>query len=185
MKSLKLRLSRSVATARALCRRPANHQPATAVNIGKGSNRCQKVPRVWNSIMSLLLTGLSACLLEATSEEARGADAPSYLLSEGFEGVGFENPGWTKTGTPDEDYGTGPLDGLQSLRCLGGQQIARSFAFSDSFYFYSKVRFLSLPTFQGLIFWRNAFGNTVAELYFNNTFGNMELIHGSTIVTSS
>src|SRR3954470_15505630 len=177
MKSFELRLSRSVASARALRSGSANKQSPLTAGAGENPNHRQKVPRVWNSISSLLLAALAACSLEAVPEDARAAGAPSYLLSEGFEGVGFENPGWTKTGTPDEDYATGALDGLQSLRCLGGQQIARSFPFSDSFYFYSKVRFLSLPTFQGLIFWRNTFGNTVAELYFNNTFGNVELIH--------
>jgi hypothetical protein len=38
-----------------------------------------------------------------------------YLLSENFEGTGYENVGWTETGTPDEDYTATVLEGSQSL----------------------------------------------------------------------
>src|SRR5258706_497558 len=138
----------------------------------------------WSSAVFRLLVGLM--LLGAfTFGVADGSGAPSYLLNEGFEGPGFENTGWTKIGTPDEDYTATALDGLQSLHCLAGQQISRSFSTSNSFYFYCKARFISLPTFQGIMFWRNGFGNTMAELYFNNDFGNIELIHGSVIVRST
>src|SRR5258706_2448938 len=139
--------------------------------------------------LRILVAGLALIAavagMEWLSGTALAGDPPSYLLGEGFEGAGFENTGWTKIGSPDEDYTTTPLDGLQSLHCLAGQQISRAFSFSDSFYFYCKMRFISLPTFQGLMFWRNALGSTMAEFYFNNDFGNMELIHGSVIVLSS
>src|SRR5882762_888683 len=133
----------------------------------------------FNLLVGLLLLG---CLMFAA---AHVSGAPSYLLSEGFEGPGFENTGWTKIGTPDEDYTATALDGLQSLHCLAGQQISRTFSTSNSFYFYCKARFISLPTFQGIMFWRNGFGTTMAEMYFNNDFGNIELIHGSVIVRST
>jgi len=56
-----------------------------------------------------------------------------YLLSEDFEGTGFENPGWTPVGTPNPDYTTTVLHGLQSLNCVGAQQIYRTFSFSNAF----------------------------------------------------
>ena len=34
---------------------------------------------------------------------ADALSAQSYLFSEDFEGPGFENAGWFKNGTPDED----------------------------------------------------------------------------------
>lgn len=42
---------------------------------------------------------------------------PSYLLSEGFEGAGYENAGWVESagGTKNEDYATEALEGSQSL----------------------------------------------------------------------
>ncbi len=145
---------------------------------------CHSRATRWSSAVFRLLVGLM--LLGAfTFGVADGSGAPSYILNEGFEGPGFENTGWTKIGTPDEDYTATALDGLQSLHCLAGQQISRSFSTSNSFYFYCKARFISLPTFQGIMFWRNGFGNTMAELYFNNDFGNIELIHGSVIVRST
>ncbi len=46
---------------------------------------------------------------------------PTYLLSEGFEGTGFENTGWTKSGTPNPDYTATVLQGAQSLNTAGAQ----------------------------------------------------------------
>src|SRR3954471_23055769 len=59
-------------------------------------------------------------------------NASTYVLAEDFEGPGFENTGWFKTGTPDEDYTTIALHGAQSLHCVGGQYISRGIAFSNS-----------------------------------------------------
>ena len=55
---------------------------------------------------------------------------PPPLTDEGFEatgGDGFDNPGWTKTGTPNPNYTvTGKvLDGSQSLNCVGEAYIAQ------------------------------------------------------------
>jgi len=79
---------------------------------------------------ALILTAILA-LLEWLTYPARGqaiwgnavlntysvaavTPAPAYLLSEGFEGTGYENT-WIETGTPDEDYTGVALDGSQSL----------------------------------------------------------------------
>ncbi len=109
--------------------------------------------------------------------------APTYLLSEGFEGTGFENTGWTKIGTPNADYTNTVLFGSQSLNCTGGQRIYRTFSFSNSFYLYLKVRFITLPTYQVLMDWRDANLNTVAEFYMNG--GTCNLSHGSVDANSS
>src|ERR1051325_7489826 len=113
---------------------------------------------------------------------AAGAST-DYLLSEGFEGSGFENSGWTKFGEPDEDFLNIALQGQQSLNCVGHQQIFRNFSASNSFNLYMKMRFITIPSFQGLLFWRNDLVNTVAEMYMNN--GSVELIHGHVIHTSA
>lgn len=48
-----------------------------------------------------------------------------YLLNENFEAApGYDNVGWTETGTVNEDSTTSPLVGAQSLRLGGGSSIA-------------------------------------------------------------
>ena len=53
--------------------------------------------------------------------------ATEYLLSEGFEGPGFENSGWTKLGDANEDFSGIALQGQESLNLIGHQQIFRPF----------------------------------------------------------
>src|SRR2546422_9700863 len=79
--------------------------------------------------------------------------APTYLLAEGFEGAGFENTGWTKTGTPNEDYAAFVLDGTQSLNCVGAQYLTRSFVMNTSFYLYIQVRWSVWSDYNNVIFW--------------------------------
>src|SRR5258706_1228134 len=100
----------------------------------------------------------------------------TYLLSEGFEGAGFENSGWSLVGTPNPDYTTTALNGLQSLNCVGAQRIYRTFSFSNSFYLYLKARFITLPTYQVLMEWRDSSLNTAIEMYMNG--GTVDLSHG-------
>src|SRR5947207_11132376 len=77
---------------------------------------------VFLSIFEFSFVGPPELLAEPVSVPG---NVSSYVLSEDFEGPGFENTGWFKTGTPDEDYATAPLHGAQSLHCLGGQYIYR------------------------------------------------------------
>lgn len=125
---------------------------------------------------------VSVLFLFFSLDSVPGASA-DYLLSEGFEGPGFENSGWIKFGDPDEDFSGIALQGQQSLNCVGHQQIFRNFSASNSFNLYMKMRFTTIPSFQGLLFWRNSSVNTVAEMYMNN--GSVELIHGHVIHTSA
>lgn len=67
----------------------------------------------------------------------------AYLLSESFEGTGYENS-WTEAGTPNEDYTTVVLDGSQSLGLVSsGDSSYASFAAQSSVWFYCMFRFPS------------------------------------------
>jgi hypothetical protein len=68
------------------------------------------------------------------------AATPTYLLSEGFEGTGFENSGWRKNGAANPDYVANVLGGLQSLNTIGNQRIRRDFDYGSSFFMYFQVR---------------------------------------------
>jgi hypothetical protein len=102
---------------------------------------------------------------------------PSYSLSEGFEGVGFENNGWSSTGAANPDYTAAPLDGLQSLSTNGGQYIWRNFASSSSFYMYFQVRWNTWTDFAGLLHWDNASWGTAAGLWAGDNY--LYITHGS------
>src|SRR5439155_21742547 len=105
------------------------------------------------------------------------ASAPTYLLSEDFEGTGFENSGWIKHGTPNADYTNLVLHGTQSLNCVGVQYLERGFPFSDSCYLYFQVRWTAWSDYNNIIYWDDPGWNIVAGLYANHT--RIELNHGS------
>jgi glucose/arabinose dehydrogenase len=105
--------------------------------------------------------------------------APTYLLTEGFEGAGFENTGWTKSGTPNENYTNLVLHGAQSLNCVGAQYIQRAFSFSTSFYLYFRVRWNTWSDYNSIIYWDDASYNTAALLYADDN--RLQILHGSVL----
>jgi VCBS repeat-containing protein len=102
---------------------------------------------------------------------------PTYLFTEGFEGTGFENTGWTKSGTPNENYTTTVLDGAQSLNCSGAQYIQRIFQYSTSFNLYFRVRWNTWSDYANVIYWDNNSWGTAASLYADDN--RLQLAHGS------
>jgi hypothetical protein len=80
-----------------------------------------------------------------------GAAAPTYLLEENFNGIGYENT-WVESaagGTVDEDYTTTILEGTHSLNMV--ESTAAVTAYSDhasngTTYYFFKIRFNVLPT---------------------------------------
>jgi hypothetical protein len=102
---------------------------------------------------------------------------PTYLFTEGFEGTGFENTGWTKSGVPNENYTTTVLDGAQSLNCAGAQYIQRAFPYSTSFNLYFRVRWNTWSDYANVIYWDNSSWGTAASLYADDN--RLQLAHGS------
>ena len=136
---------------------------------GSGSNRTVNISPALGQSGSAAITltvsdGQATAFSSFNLVVSPSGGGATYLLSEDFEGTGFENTGWTKVGTPNVDYTNTVLHGLQSLNCTGGQQIYRTFAFSNSFYLYYKVRFVTLPTYQVLMDWRDVNLNTAIEM---------------------
>jgi lipopolysaccharide/colanic/teichoic acid biosynthesis glycosyltransferase len=103
--------------------------------------------------------------------------APTYLLSEGFEGPGFENSGWFKVGTPNEDCTTEVLHGSQSLNCLGGQSIYRIFQNSNSFCLYFRARWNVKTDINNLIYLEDAAYGLVGYLQAADNF--FRICHGT------
>ena len=118
------------------------------------------------------LTGSDTLLLTITPT----GQPPAYLLSEGFEGTGFENTGWTKNGTPNPDYTTTVLHGAQSLNTSGAQYIWRPFQNSTSFSLYTQVRAIAWGSFTNLVFWDDANWGTAASLWTDGS--RLHVTHG-------
>src|SRR6185295_9864083 len=102
--------------------------------------------------------------------------APTYLLTEGFEGTGFENTGWTKNGTPNADYTNTVLHGAQSLNCSGAQFVWRNFQYAASFNLYFRVRWITWSDYASVIYWDDSSWGTAASLYADDN--RFELSHG-------
>jgi hypothetical protein len=108
-------------------------------------------------------------------------DPESYLLAEGFDAPGFDHAGWRSTGTPNADYTSLVLDGVQSLRCVGAQSIARDFAAPSAFHFYGQVRWNAWADFHDVFRWEDAAGQRAAAV--SAAQGRWQLFHGATTAT--
>jgi hypothetical protein len=108
---------------------------------------------------------------------------PTYLFTEGFEGTGFENAGWNKSGTPNENYTTTVLDGAQSLNCSGAQHIWRTFQYATSFNLYFRVRWAAWRDYANVIYWDNNNWGTAASLYADDN--RLQIAHGSAAALGS
>ncbi len=91
--------------------------------------------------------------------------APAYLLSEGFEGPGFENAGWSVSGTPNPNYTTPALDGLESLNTVGTQHVWRPFANATTFSMYFRVRWSAWTSYTSVINWDNSSWGAAAGVW--------------------
>src|SRR5882672_6141687 len=112
--------------------------------------------------------------------------AQSYLLSEGFEGAGFENTGWTPVGSIDPNYTASPLAGAQSLRCNGtSSYIQRAFVRSNDFYGYFQVRWLTLAPFKYVINWVDGDANSIAWVVTEGFPNRFRIGHGGNSVVGS
>jgi VCBS repeat-containing protein len=154
---------------------------------GSGANRTVTVTPAAGQFGSATITvTVSDGALTASDTfvlTVNSASAPTYLLTEGFEGTGFENTGWSKVGTPNENYTNFVLHGAQSLNCVGNQHVFRSFAFSTSFYVYFRVRWNTWDDYNSVIYWDDATYDTAAILYADDN--RLQLNHGSVIANGS
>ncbi len=115
-----------------------------------------------------------------------GGGGGTFVLEEGFEGPGYENPGWNpSTGAPNPDYTTFPLQGQQSLFLASGSSINRAFSLSTQFALYCRVRFPdSFAQFTSVFqWWTFGFGSQVAGV--TTEFGDrLQLTHGTAQATA-
>jgi hypothetical protein len=148
---------------------------------GSGANRTVTVTPAANQTGTATITvTVSDGSLTASDSfvlTVNSASAPTYLLSEGFEGVGFENTGWTKVGAPNADYTTIVLHGAQSLNCVGAQYVWRTSRFTTSFYLYFQVRWNAWSDFNNIVYWEDSNWNTAAGVWADDN--RIEIYHGS------
>jgi hypothetical protein len=112
--------------------------------------------------------------------------AQTYLLSEGFEGAGFENTGWTTFSTSDPDYAASPLVGSQSLRCNGTSSfIQRPLAPGNSFYCYFQVRWVAFSPFKFVVDWLDSGINSVTRVVTEGFPNRLHLVHGEANATGT
>ena len=117
------------------------------------------------------------------------AGGPSYLFEENFEGTGYENT-WTEsgTGTKDEDYATGPLEGSQSLRLVFASHNGLTYATLPSsegtLEWYFMVNFATLPA-SGKVFARLRDASSNSLLRLEVSTGNiLRIRHGTGTVAT-
>lgn len=130
--------------------------------------------------LACIAFGLGVLLTTTT----RGS-AQTYLLSEGFEGPGYENSGWivppNSTSAPDPDHTGTVLLGNQSLRCNGVSFIQRPFQREDPFSCYLRVRWAAWSDYKFVVDWLDGGQGSTATLL--TSFGNkLEIRHGSVSV---
>ena len=160
---------------------PALLPDANIVFGGSGANRTVTLTPLAGQIgISTVTVTVTDGALSATDTlvlTVTSASAPTYLLAEGFEGAGFENTGWTKSGAPNENYTNVVLNGAQSLNCVGAQFVQRSFSFSTNFYLYFQARWNVWMDYGNVIYWDDPSFNTAAALYADDN--RLEIIHGT------
>jgi hypothetical protein len=103
---------------------------------------------------------------------------PVYLLSESFEGAGFENAGWSLSGTPNPNYTTTALDGLESLNTIGTQTVSRAFAYPTTFSMYFQARWNTWSDFTSIVHWDDANWGTAAGIWAGDNL--LYINHGTT-----
>ena len=110
---------------------------------GSGANRTITVTpaaaQFGTATLTVTVSDGAATATDTFVLTVNNASAPTYLLTEGFEGTGFENSGWINHGTANPDYTNLVLHGSQSLNCSGARYIERPFAYT-SFNLYFRVR---------------------------------------------
>ena len=112
--------------------------------------------------------------------------AQTYLLNEGFEGAGYENPGWTAFGASDPDHAANPLAGAHSLRCSGVSSfIQRPFARTDDFYSYFQVRWTALAPYKYVVDWLEADSTSITRVITDGFPNRLQIVHGSVSVSGT
>jgi len=148
---------------------------------GSGANRTVTVtPAAGQSGSATITVTVSDGSLTASDSfvlTVNSVSGPSYLLSEGFEGPGYENTGWIELGTPNENYTTMALHGAQSLNCVGAQYLQRTFRYSTSFNLYFRVRWNAWFDYNNIISWDNTGWSTVASVWADDN--RIAINHGS------
>src|SRR5436190_16682153 len=106
--------------------------------------------------------------------------AQSYLLNEGFDGTGYENPSWSAFSIIDPDYTTTALAGSQSLRSSGTSSfIMRPLVPGNSFYCYFKIRWLSYAPFKFVVDWLDASSSSISRVVTDGFPNRLSIVHGS------
>jgi hypothetical protein len=154
---------------------------------GSGANRTVTVTPAANQTGTATITvTVSDGTLTASDTFVLTVNAPTYLLSEGFDATGtpgYDNTGWTESGAANENYTTTILHGTQSLNCSGAQYIQRTFQYSTSFNLYFRVRWITWSDFKSVIYWDDSGFNTVANVYGDDN--RLQIKHGSVSVNGT
>lgn len=149
---------------------------------GSGSNRTVTVtPLTGQTGTATITVSVSDGAASATRTFLLTVTAvlpPTYLLTESFEGTGYENTGWIEGGSPNEDYTALVLSGAQSLNCGNSQTIRRTVSFGDSIYSYFQIRWVTYSPYVTLVSWLNASGSMMAEFYCNSAGAPVTMCHG-------
>ena len=154
---------------------------------GNGANRTVTVtPAAGQSGIATITVNVSDGVATATDTftvTVTSTSVPTYLLSEGFEGTGYENTGWTESGAPNENYTTTILEGTQSLNCSGSQYAYRTFQNPTNFSLYFRVRWNTWKDYANIIYWDNASYGTAASIYADDN--RIQIAHGNSASTGT
>jgi hypothetical protein len=123
--------------------------------------------------------GNPAWLASLKSSGGGGGGGPTYLLSESFEGTGYENSGWSETGTPNEDDASSPLQGSQSYSWTSGNNHStKTFSGYSTLYIYFQVNLSTLSDYKYLIQIQNSSFNDTCTITTGGS-GHLLCYHGT------
>jgi hypothetical protein len=151
-------------------RRSSFHAAAATVPLIVTATRTTRPAGASSACLTLLALWLGA---------AGSAVAQTYLLNEGFEGAGYQNPGWTAFGAIDPDYTASPLVGAQSLRCSGASSfLQRPLTPGSTVHCYFQVRWLAYAPFKFVVDWLDAGSVSIARVVTDGFPNRLSLFHG-------
>jgi hypothetical protein len=163
--------------------------PVSAIDLGgSGANRTVTITPTaglaGTSTITLTvsdgdLTASDSFVLTITATNPPTGNPGEWLLREGFEGAGYENPDWTELNSPNPDYSTLALKGAESLNLANGCVIMRTFRPTNAYSLYCRLRWNRFAKGAILYYFETADYSPAASLLTDFSADRLLLSHGA------
>jgi hypothetical protein len=124
------------------------------------------------------LTASDSFVLTVTATNPPTSNPGKWLLREGFEGAGYENPDWTELNSPNPDYSMLALKDAESLNLANGCVIMRPFQPTNQYSLYCRLRWNRFARGAILYYFETADYSPAASLLTDYLSDRLLLSHG-------